>query len=247
VASPRLPGQITDRPKNFKPTESRIAGLHTYVFDHQLKVGARLARSGSAQPTVYFLISQPAKKVFQPKKRRTAKVALTALAAAALALLIYPYYPAVEYQAGKSLRQPAQAAEGVVPLTSDNQLIIPAIGVRTPIVEGSSLSVLLKNNGVWHQTGALPSGSLVLAGHRFRYLPPNTSTLYNLGKLKTGDVMLVDWFGRRYSYQVSAVQAIPASNTEVLQQRTEPNHLYVYTCQDYKMTQRILVTASLIP
>jgi LPXTG-site transpeptidase (sortase) family protein len=248
MANPKLPGKTTTRPDNFKPTESRIAGSYTYVFDYENGVGARLARTGSAEPSVYFLMPPPAKEsVKSSKPRRWTKVALTAMAAAALVLLVYPYYPAVEYQAQQALRQPAQAADATVPLTSDNQLIIPAIGVRTPVVEGSSLSVLLKHNGVWHQTGALPSSSLVLAGHRFRYLPPNTSTLYNLGKLKVGDVMLVDWFGRRYSYQVSAVQAIPASDTDILQQHTEPNHLYVYTCQDYKMTQRILVTASLIP
>lgn len=235
-----------NRPPDFQPTLSRVNGPYTYVYDLELGVGARLARSGSSEPAVYFRLAKPMSAARPKRGLKTARILLGTVAVAALALLVYPYYPAVEYQAEHALRQPAQAAE-TVPLTSSNQLIIPSIGVRTPVVEGSSLGVLLKHNGVWHQTGALPSGSLVLAGHRFRYLPPNTSTLYNLGKLKPGDVMLVDWFGHRYSYQVSAVQTIPASDTDVLQQRTEPNHLYVYTCQDYRMTQRILVTASLIP
>lgn len=249
MASPALPGPVITKPDGFRPTDSRVAGPYTYVFDRQLGVGARIARSGSARPTTYFLLSQPSpvKRVRPKRLHKGVKAGLITLAVTSLALLVYPYYPAVEYQAEQALGKPAQAAAQTVPLTADNQLIIPAIGVQTPIVEGSSLGVLLKHNGVWHQTGALPSGSLVLAGHRFRYLPPNTSTLYNLGRLKPGDVMLVDWFGRRYSYKVSDVQTIPASDTDVLQQRTQPNHLYVYTCQDYKMTERILVTASLIP
>ena len=239
--------KLVQRPEGFRPTLSRVAGGFTYVYDLELGVVARVARSGSLQPTVYFSLEKP--PTSRPKKTnlRLPRLALVTLAAASLVLLVYPYYPAVEYQARQALRQPAQAADATVPVAADNQLIIPAIGVRTPVVEGASLGVLLKHNGVWHQTGALPSGSLVLAGHRFRYLPPNTSTLYNLGKLKAGDVMLVDWFGRRYTYQVSTVEAIPASDTDVLHQTTQPNHLYVYTCQDYKMTQRILVTASLIP
>lgn len=242
----KLPGPATSRPAGFTPSTSRVSGQYTYLFDTAQGVGARIARAGSPEPTVYFLLKPAAPKPSR-SRRRMYRPALVAVAVAALALLVYPYYPAVEYQAQQALRKPAQAAEATVPLSSDNQLIIPSIGVRTPIVEGPTLSVLLKHEGVWHQTGALPSGSLVLAGHRFRYLPPNTSTLYNLGHLHPGDVMLVDWFGRRYSYQVETVQAIPSTDTDVLQQRTKPNHLYVYTCQDYKMTQRILVTASLIP
>lgn len=243
-----LPGPVTARPDGFTPTRSRVSGPYTYLFDTKIGVGARLARAGSPEPTVYFQLRPARPLPERPNRRpRFARPALAGLAAAALVLLVYPYYPAVEYQTQQALRQPARAADTTFPLSNDNQLIIPAIGVRTPIVEGPTLGVLLKHEGVWHQTGALPSGSLVLAGHRFRYLPPNTSTLYNLGHLKPGDVMLADWFGRRYSYQVETVQTIASTDTGVLQQRTKPNHLYVYTCQDYKMTQRILVTAALIP
>jgi len=65
----------------------------------------------------------------------------------------------------------------------ENRLVIPKIGVDSEILEGSSLDVLLTKEGVWREPyDSTPDqdGNVMIAGHRFQYLPPNTHTFYNL-------------------------------------------------------------------
>ena len=82
------------------------------------------------------------------------------------------------------------------------------------------------------------------AGHRWRYLPPNSSTLYNLGHLVSGNQIVVNWYSRRYVYAVQSVQTVPATHTTILTKQVR-GRIYIYTCQDWLMTERILVTGVL--
>jgi LPXTG-site transpeptidase (sortase) family protein len=160
-------------------------------------------------------------------------------------VVVYPYTPAVQYQLFRaSSTGSPQAVQRVVAdrEIDGNRVIIPKIGVDTPIVEGSSLDVLKTEEGVWHQTGDISGGNFVLAGHRFKYLPPNTSTLYNLDKLAAGDTIAVDWEGRRTIYQVTKLMTVGANDTSILNSDFG-QRLTIYTCTDTRQTQRTVAIA----
>lgn len=164
-------------------------------------------------------------------------------------LLLYPLYPGVKYHAQEFVAQTfsnnAALAEAPPALSVDSEVIIPKIGVRTRILDASSLKILDKQEGVWHQLGNI-NHNLVLAGHRFKYLPPNTSTLYNLSQLVVGDSIIVDYDGRRTIYAVSGISTVAASRVDVLNQDGGPR-LTIYTCSDKRETHRIVVHANIVP
>jgi LPXTG-site transpeptidase (sortase) family protein len=108
------------------------------------------------------------------------------------------------------------------------------------------LKILNQVEGVWHQTGNLTNGNFVLAGHRFRYLPPNTSTLYNLNKLKAGDLIAVDWLGKRTVYRVTQMEVVPATDVMLLNPTSTPR-LTLYSCNDIQQTQRVVALAQPLP
>jgi LPXTG-site transpeptidase (sortase) family protein len=253
-------GAIVDRPDGFAPTEARSAGRYLYSFDLARGVVRRTAINRSdPSPTIYYALVSPTTPIAARRRfKRLVRPLLATAAVAGFFLLIFPYYPAVEYQLNQQFGAKAADASAIVtqspvndptasyPLTMTNELIIPKIGVDTDILEGPSLNVLLKHEGVWHQTGSFVDSSMVLAGHRFRYLPPNTSTFYNLGKMAPGDLIAVDWYGHRYRFNVTSVTTVPNTDTALLKPGV-PGTLILYTCNDWRMTQRIVVTAKLLP
>jgi LPXTG-site transpeptidase (sortase) family protein len=106
--------------------------------------------------------------------------------------------------------------------------------------------VLNTQDGVWHETGTLQNGNFVLAGHRFKYLPPNTSTLYNLKELTVGDTIIVDWYKTRYIYVVDKTETVRSTDTAVLNQTGGPR-LTIYTCANAAQTWRTVVLAHMVP
>ncbi|TAK88844.1 sortase [Patescibacteria group bacterium] len=168
----------------------------------------------------------------------------------AAAIALYPWVPEVQYRVGHMIA-PSQPATAVQPSptftqaapTTQNRLVIPKIGVDTAVLAGADLTVLDRAEGVWNQTGSVDSGNYVLAGHRFKYLPPNTTTLYNLDKLEVGDLILVDNQGTRRQYAVQAKRVVPRTEVAVLNQTATPQ-LTIYTCNDVRETQRIVVVAT---
>ncbi|HUC19893.1 MAG TPA: sortase, partial [Candidatus Polarisedimenticolaceae bacterium] len=121
--------------------------------------------------------------------------AFAAVFVTASATFLYPFVPAIHYRLSHQANLPQGVQLAKVPAAQPasannptNRVIIPSIGVNTPILESSSLAILDSHEGVWHQTGTLQTSNFVIAGHRFKYLPPNTTTFYNLDKLAPGDV-----------------------------------------------------------
>jgi LPXTG-site transpeptidase (sortase) family protein len=117
---------------------------------------------------------------------------------------------------------------------SSNRLIVPKIGVNAPIVEGSGVEILDRETGVWrHPESSLPgsNGNTILAGHRFQYLPPNTTTFYNLDKMQIGDKILIMQNGTEYIYEVFETVEVTPDQTEHLA-GTDGNtdELTLYTC-----------------
>lgn len=136
-------------------------------------------------------------------------------------------------------------------LPQENRLIIPVIGIDTEILEGNDLTVLEKEEGVWRfPLGKNPTqlGNMTLAGHRFQYLPPNTSTFYNLDKLKENDSVIVLWNGHYYAYQIFKIFEVYP--TEIHIENDDANHpreITLYTCTPLgSAAKRLVVKAELI-
>ena len=117
--------------------------------------------------------------------------------ALAFYILFTPFVPEVKYNIAKAVSAAPAASNPQntpqEPNSHENRLIIPAIGVDAPILEGDNPDVLDK--GIWHRphTSTPDVGSnTVLVGHRFLYTSGPT-TFYLLPKLSQGDQISLQW------------------------------------------------------
>lgn len=188
--------------------------------------------------------------VRQPLHHRIVIWGLLAVIPLALTLITLPFWPQAAYTISTAwpthaatLAQAQMEATAPQPPGSGNWLLIPSIGVKTPIVDGPDISVLDTQEGVWHQTGMAGTGNLVIAGHRFKYLPPNQTTFSNLDKLTTGDTIVVWWQGQRHAYQLSRSWVVGRDGVQILAPSTA-EQLTLYTCTDLAASRRLVVLAS---
>ncbi len=133
-------------------------------------------------------------------------------------------------------------------------LVIPSIGVDMPISatgkvynEADAYAALEKGAWLYTSTSTPEAGSnTVLAGHRFKYRPPHTNTLFSLDKVKVGDEILVYWEGREYIYRINESKVIQPTDLSVLNP-TETSTLTLITCHPVWSTKtRLIVTADLV-
>jgi sortase A len=80
----------------------------------------------------------------------------------------------------------------------------------------------------------------VIAGHRWKYLPPNNTTFYLLDKVKIGDTLSVTWQNKKYVYIVKDIKIVDSNDTTLLQPTKTPT-LTVYTCTPIYSTKHRLV------
>ncbi len=115
-----------------------------------------------------------------------------------------------------------------------DQIIIPQLGIQEGIYQGSS-EVL--ENGIWHrypERGKPRLGNFILSGHRFVMgnTPGETlrkSPLYNLGKMRVGDPIYIDWRGRRFTYKVKRTYQVEPSEVSI-EAASKQHKLTLYTC-----------------
>jgi LPXTG-site transpeptidase (sortase) family protein len=183
-------------------------------------------------------------------------------------LLVYPLLPGIRYQISppdpnKVIYQISSETADKLEITQipdspavqaipkDNRLVISKIGVDSAIVEGSDLIVLNTHEGVWRDpASATPDtiGNMVIAGHRLQYLPPITTTFYNLDKLAVGDRILVFWKKKSYVYEVISTRTLTPDHVEVTENDPKiPHELTLYTCTPLATrTNRLVIQAKLI-
>jgi sortase A len=132
-------------------------------------------------------------------------------------------------------------------LTDEKRLLIPSIGVDSPIIEGADDSAL--DRGAWLIPGTSTpdqGGNTVISGHRFKYLPPNNTTFYLLDKLKRGDDIEVQWNEKLYHYRVTNSRDVQPEQVEILDNTTDAR-LTLFTCTPILSTaRRLVVTAELV-
>jgi LPXTG-site transpeptidase (sortase) family protein len=181
------------------------------------------------------------------------------------ALLIYPFYPRIQYalfppepefpyatrlldpESGIALAEVDNANLPDTPgkpVPQENRLVIPKIGVDVNIAEGETDAALWR--GIWRIPGTSnpeAGGNTVLSGHRFQYLPPNSRTLYLMDKLEPGDLIIVYWKGKEYDYRVTEKKVILPTQTEILD-NTPDDQLTLFTCTPLFSTKNRLVVFS---
>jgi LPXTG-site transpeptidase (sortase) family protein len=127
-------------------------------------------------------------------------------------------------------------------IPQDNRLVMPQIQLDAPINEGRYYNTL--NKGLWHRPGTgdpLTGGNTVIAGHRFTY--QGASILFNLDKIREGDVLIVYWQHKEYDYKVARV--LTASPLDLsIEQNTAGRLLTIYTCTPlWSSKERLVIQA----
>lgn len=205
-----------------------------------------------------------------PVAARGARRHLRVIIAVALILLgavgvLYPFLPAISYR----LRPPKpvlpygdnQAAAsllkerfGTLPTVEQravpdgHRLVIPTIGVNVEIIEGQTEAALDKG-GVWRIPSTSTPDQLsntVISGHRWKYLPPSSISLYLLDKVKDGDPMMVLWDKKVYTYRVRGREIVTPDRTDILHDTDTPT-LTIFTCTPlFSTSHRLVLYADLI-
>lgn len=164
-------------------------------------------------------------------------------------IFILPFLPAVtwwvQHDAPVIGTKPATVLAADDPIPAENTLVIPKIGLRTPVHSGPDIASL--NKGVWHiPDSSTPDGdgNTVMAGHRFTY--GGNAIFYNLDKLTASDTLYVYWQGQRYEYIISAIRVVPPTDTSLVQQTGAPM-LTIYTCTPlWSAKDRLVISAQLV-
>lgn len=128
---------------------------------------------------------------------------------------------------------------------SVNRLVVKSMNVDTPILEGKSASTL--NKGIWHLPGtANPDqiGNVVIAAHRWKWLPSSKKSFYDIDKVKVGDAIELTWNGTLYKYTVINIKTVTPDKIEVLQ-NTGSAKLTLFSCAPlFSSKYRLVVEAA---
>jgi len=161
-----------------------------------------------------------------------------------LAIFLYLYFPLANYYT-QLLNKPGNSAIMVQSKNLHNELYIPKIHLKTPIVDGSNISVI-NNNGVWLKPVGTQTpfngGNTVVVGHSFTINNPN-APLYNLDKLSIGSSIYANWMGNNYKYNVVSRDIVSPSDIQV-EANSQQNILTIYTCYPRFSTSHRLVIVS---
>jgi len=141
---------------------------------------------------------------------------------------------------GDKVTAPQPLIEGV------NKIVINKIGVEAEILEGGEEALA---EGVWHLPRTADpgtGGNFVVSSHRWKYLPPDPRTFYDLDKLEIGDMIEVTWAGEVYKYVVQDIFVVTPDRVDILAP-SDDNILTLFTCTPlYSTDRRLVIKASLV-
>jgi sortase A len=151
--------------------------------------------------------------------------------AAALGTALAGYLEGRAWQRGHALPPPEAGTppvsiDAVAPGEPVARLRIPRIGLDLTVIEGTRRKDLRRAPGRLEGTG-FPGepGNCVIAGHRDLHFR-------QLGDLREGDLLEVEFQGRRLEYRVQDRQVVDPSRTELLQASGKPT-LTLVTCYPF--------------
>jgi sortase A len=166
-------------------------------------------------------------------------------------LIAAPFWPRIQWWlhpptpiAAQQVVAKTESTSAGAQIPDENLLIIPRLGMKEEIHDGSSIAELRK--GAW----LLPATSqpdqksnTVIIGHRFTYAGP--AVFYFLDKVQTGDSIVIDWHGSEYTYEVSSIKEVPPTQTSV-EAATSDAQLTLYTCTPlWTASHRLVIVAPL--
>lgn len=117
----------------------------------------------------------------------------------------------------------------------ENRLYIPKIDVNVTYRQGDESTL---EHGAWWRKPSngnpKDGGNFVLSAHRFimGLTPEQTwrkSPFYNIGDLKTGDEIVVDYEGSRHTYIIEKIHSV-APNAVEIEEATNDDRLTLYSC-----------------
>lgn len=125
-------------------------------------------------------------------------------------------------------------------------LRIEKIGVYGEILEGDETTL---DEGIWHlPRTSTPDkgGNTVISAHRWKYLPPDPRTFYNLDTIVPGDEIEVFWDDVLYTYEVVESFVVTPDRVDILAP-TDEAILTLFTCTPlYSTDKRLVVRARLV-
>lgn len=144
--------------------------------------------------------------------------------------------------------QPAKPRAATSIVASKHDVVIPAMGLNQPILEGpASRQYKILDQGIWRwPAGSTPDkgGNTILIGHRFTYTNPR-GVFYFLNKVSPGDELAVFWNDIEYKYKVSSVQEVLPTDTAI-ENPTKQAQLTLFTCTPLWLPKhRLVVVATL--
>jgi sortase A len=214
--------------------------------------------------------------IIQNRKRKIVIAGFIVLLIGGIAIASYPFWPSIKYNLfppQETIKEipgvpnsdalseennstvepedqtPAEGNAAAIKNTAakTNLLIIPKIGVKIAIVEGTTESAL--NKGAWRlpETSTPDKGSnTVITGHRWKYRPPSEKTFYLLDKLEVGDTFKIIWEGKDYNYKIIGVSIVQPADVWVLNP-TQKSIVTLITCTPLFSTKnRLVVKAELV-
>lgn len=164
------------------------------------------------------------------------------------------YLGSTAREATPAVTQTVKAVDDYMPrfdptLPMGGRLIIPSIGVKTDINEATLANYEdALRKGVWRvsdfgdpATRTMPT---IMAAHRFGYLAWTNSyrklnSFYNLPKALVGDIVEIDWQGRKYMYEIYST----GKGENITDYSAD---LILYTCESLAGSEKNFVYARLL-
>ena len=144
---------------------------------------------------------------------------------------------------------PEQAASGSAtapqPKLITDRLLIANQGIDMPLLAWRDGEAALYTGAWLWPDGSRPgrAGNTVIFGHRFRYLPPLSNTLFKLDKVAVGDSITIKWKDVTYTYRVTGSRVIEPTDLSPLD-KTSDERITIVTCTPvFSTKQRLVVTA----
>ncbi len=193
-----------------------------------------------------------------PKNKKYIRIGITLIVLGVLGL-VFPYLSigffreqnfidktVQQYQPLFVVQSPSPTPDPNAP-NIKNRLIIPSADIDMALIQSNSESALWRGGWVFPNASTPEQGgNTIIFGHRFKYLPPITNTLYYLDKAKVGDQFTILWKGRQYQYKVSEVKVINPTDVYVLNP-SDKAQVTIITCFPlFSTKQRLVVIGSLV-
>jgi LPXTG-site transpeptidase (sortase) family protein len=168
-----------------------------------------------------------------------------------------PYWPAVEYRlqhlfvASTPAVSDNSTPDPRVQTLGTNTLLIPGIDVEAKILQLKSIDQLYDNSWIlpWGSTPE-KGGNTVIVAHRYlrrkQTSEEDIKTFYNLPTMKAGDLVYLNYKGKKYEYQVFETMEVGTKDVWIEDNTADPM-LTLYTCTPlWTSDRRFVVRAKLL-